>query len=43
MEIDNNERVPNAETIAAIEDAENNKNMHGSYDSIEELMEDLEA
>ena len=43
MEIDNNERVPNAETIAAIEDVENNKNMHGPYDSIEELMEDLEA
>ena len=43
IEIDNNARVPNAETIAAIKDAENNKNMHGPYDSIEGLMEDLEV
>ncbi|MGM9944974.1 MAG: hypothetical protein ACI33M_08530 [Lysinibacillus sp.] len=36
-----NERVPNAETIEAIEDAENNRNLHGPYDSVEELMKDL--
>lgn len=35
------ERVPNAETIKAIEDAENNRNLH-AYDSVEELMEDLQ-
>lgn len=33
----------NEVTLAAMDDAENNRNMHGPYDSIEELMEDLEV
>lgn len=42
METDkNNERVPNAETIAAIEDAQNNKNIHGPYNNIKEMLKDL--
>ena len=42
MKIDkNNERVPNAETMAAIEDAENNKNIHEPYGNVEELIKDL--
>lgn len=39
--IDKEERVPNAETIKAIEDAENNHNIHGPYNSVKDLMEDL--
>lgn len=35
------ERIPNAETIKAIEDADNNINVHGPYDSVKDLMEDL--
>jgi DNA-damage-inducible protein J len=32
---------PNAETIAAIEDVNNNRNMSRTFDSIDELMKDL--
>ena len=35
--------VPNAVTIAAIEAAENDKDMYGPYDSISSLMEALNA
>lgn len=35
-------KEPNEVTMAAIEDAENNRNMH-KYDSVEDLMEDLNA
>ena len=35
--------VPNAETLAAIEDVENGRNLHGPFHSVEELMEDLNA
>ena len=35
--------VPNAVTIAAIEAAENEKDMYGPYDSISSLMEALNA
>ncbi len=34
-------RIPNAETVAAIEDARNGKNLSGPFHSVEELMEDL--
>lgn len=34
---------PNAETIAAIEDVNNNRNMSRTFDSVEELMRDLNA
>lgn len=36
------EKEPNEVTMAAIEDAENNRNMH-KYDSVEDLMGDLNA
>lgn len=35
--------VPNAETAAAIKDVDNNRNMSRSFDSVEELMRDLNA
>lgn len=35
--------VPNATTIAAIEAAENDKEMYGPYDSVASLMEALNA
>jgi DNA-damage-inducible protein J len=35
--------IPNAETLAAIDDAENNRNMSKPYNSVESLMEDLNA
>ncbi len=35
-------KEPNEVTMAAIEDAENNRNMH-KYDSVEDLMWDLNA
>jgi DNA-damage-inducible protein J len=35
--------VPNATTLAAMDDAENNTNMFGPYNSVEELMEALNA
>jgi DNA-damage-inducible protein J len=35
--------VPNATTLAAMDDAENNTNMSGPYNSVEELMEALNA
>lgn len=35
--------IPNAETLAAIDDAENNRNMSKLYNSVESLMEDLNA
>ena len=35
--------VPNAETIEAMEDVRAGRNMSGPYDSIEELMEALNA
>lgn len=34
---------PNAETRAAIDDVNNNRNMSKTFDSISELMEDLNA
>jgi DNA-damage-inducible protein J len=33
----------NSETLAAIDDAENNRNMSKLYNSVESLMEDLNA
>ena len=36
------DKEPNKMTMAAIEDAENNRNMH-KYDSVEDLMRDLNA
>lgn len=35
--------VPNAETLAAIDDVNNEKNLSKSFHSIAELMEDLNA
>ncbi len=35
--------VPNAETIRAIEDVRNGRNLSRGYSSVEELMEDLNA
>lgn len=37
------DNVPNEVTLAAMDDAENNRNMHGPYNSVEDLMEDLNA
>ncbi len=34
---------PNLETIAAIEDVNNNRNMSRTFDSVDELMKDLNA
>ncbi|UNC93205.1 type II toxin-antitoxin system RelB/DinJ family antitoxin [Candidatus Contubernalis alkaliaceticus] len=34
---------PNAETMAAIDDVNNNRNMSKSFDSVDALMEDLHA
>ncbi|MDO9565229.1 MAG: type II toxin-antitoxin system RelB/DinJ family antitoxin [Candidatus Desulfaltia sp.] len=34
---------PNAETIAAIDDVNNNRNMSKTFDSVSALMEDLNA
>ena len=34
---------PNPETIAAIEDVNNNRNMSRTFDSVDELMKDLNA
>ena len=35
--------VPNAETLAAIDDVNNNRSMSKTYDDIDELMRDLNA
>ncbi len=35
--------VPNAETRAAIDDVDNNRNMSKTFDSVSALMEDLDA
>ena len=35
--------TPNAETLAAIDDVNNNRNMSKAYDNMEELMRDLNA
>ena len=35
--------TPNAETLAAIHDVNNNKNMSKAYDDMDELMRDLNA
>jgi DNA-damage-inducible protein J len=35
--------VPNAETLAAMDAAENEKDVYGPFDSVEELMEALNA
>lgn len=35
--------VPNAETLAAIDDVNNNRNMSKAYDDMDELMRDLNA
>jgi len=35
--------VPNDETIAAIQDVSQNRNMSRSFNSVKELMEDLDA
>ena len=37
------EENPNAETLSAIDDAMNNRNMSGPYSTVEELMEALDA
>ena len=34
---------PNAETLAAIDDINNNRNMNKTFDSVSALMEDLNA
>ena len=34
---------PNADTIAAIDDVNNNRNMSRTFDSVAELMDDLHA
>ena len=34
---------PNAETLAAIDDVNNNRNMSKSFDSVDKLLEDLDA
>lgn len=34
---------PNAETLAAIDDVNHNRNMSKTFDSVSELMEDLNA
>lgn len=34
---------PNAETLAAIDDVNNNRNMSKTFDSVSSLMEDLNA
>ena len=36
-------KEPNAETIAALEDALKRKNLSGPFNSVKELMEDLDA
>ena len=35
--------IPNAETLEAIEDVRTGRNLHGPFNSVEELMEDLNA
>jgi DNA-damage-inducible protein J len=35
--------IPNAETIAAMEDVNNNRNMSRTFDSVDDLMRDLNA
>ena len=35
--------MPNAETLAAIDDVNNNRNMSKAYDDMNELMRDLNA
>lgn len=35
--------VPNAETLSRMEDIENGRNVSKAFDSVEELMEDLNA
>ena len=35
--------IPNAETLAAIDDVNNNRNMSKAYDDMNELMRDLNA
>ena len=35
--------VPNAETVAAMKDVDNNRNMSRSFDSVEELIRDFNA
>lgn len=35
--------IPNSATLAAIEKAENNEDMYGPFDSVEALMEELNA
>lgn len=35
--------IPNAETLQAIEDAVNSKNVYGSYDNVDDLMDALNA
>ena len=34
-------KKPNAVTLQAIRDAENNVNMHGPFDSVDEMMEEI--
>lgn len=36
------EKVPNKETIEAMKDVENNRNLSKSYNSFKELLEELE-
>lgn len=35
--------TPNAETLAAIDDVKNNRNMSKTFDSVEEMMRELNA
>lgn len=35
--------IPNAETLEAIDDIENGRNIHGPFNSVDEFWEDLNA
>lgn len=35
--------IPNAETIQAMQDTLNNKNLHGPFKSVDDMLEDLDA
>jgi DNA-damage-inducible protein J len=35
--------IPNAKTLAAMDDAEHDRNMHGPFHSVDDLMRDLDA
>ena len=39
--MDEENKTPNAETIQAIEDARNGRNIYGTYDTVAEMIEAL--